>query len=75
MRNALAEPPIIDSLIKFDAGSLFEQFVMIELFYRCQYLGQAYKLSTWRTNTGAEAATFGGGCGFFFYCYKLIIMV
>ncbi|RKX83190.1 MAG: hypothetical protein DRP58_09180 [Spirochaetes bacterium] len=54
IRNALAELPINDSLIKLDAGHLFEQFVMIELFYRCQYLGRAYKLSTWRTNTGAE---------------------
>ena len=36
MRNALAELPINNSLIKFDAGHLFEQFVMIELFYRCQ---------------------------------------
>ncbi len=54
MRNALAELPINDSLIKLDAGHLFEQFVVIELFYRCQYLGRAYKLSTWRTSTGAE---------------------
>jgi predicted AAA+ superfamily ATPase len=54
MRNALAELPINNSLIQLDAGHLFEQFVMIELFYRCQYLGRAYKLSTWRTSTGAE---------------------
>ncbi len=54
MRNALAELPINDSLIKLDAGHLFEQFVMIEIFYRCQYLGRTYKLSTWRTTTGAE---------------------
>lgn len=54
MRNALAELPINNSLIKLDAGHLFEQFVMIELFYRCQYLGRSYKLSTWRTTTGAE---------------------
>jgi predicted AAA+ superfamily ATPase len=54
LRNALAELPINNSLIKLDAGHLFEQFVLIELFYRCQYLGRAYKLSTWRTTTGAE---------------------
>ncbi len=54
MRNALAELSMNNSLVKLDAGHLFEQFVMIELFYRCQYLGRAYKLSTWRTSTGAE---------------------
>lgn len=54
IRNALAELPINNNLIKLDAGHLFEQFVMTELFYRCQYLGKAYKLSTWRTSTGAE---------------------
>ena len=54
MRNALAELPLNDNLILFDSGHLFEQFVIIELFYRCQYRGRAYKLSTWRTSTGAE---------------------
>lgn len=54
MRNALAEFPMNSSLIQLNAGSLFEQFVMIELFYRCQYHGRSYRLSTWRTNTGAE---------------------
>lgn len=54
MRNALAELSMNNSLVQLDAGHLFEQFVMIELFYRCQYLGRAYKLSTWRTSTGAE---------------------
>jgi len=54
MRNALAELPMNNSLVQLDAGHLFEQFVMIELFYRCQYHGRAFKLSTWRTTTGAE---------------------
>ena len=54
MRNALAELPLNDNLILFDSGHLFEQFVIIELFYRCQYRGRDYKLSTWRTSTGAE---------------------
>jgi uncharacterized protein len=54
MRNALAELPMNDSLIQLDAGHLFEQFVMIELFYRCQCHGRTHKLSTWRTKTGAE---------------------
>jgi len=54
MRNSLSELPLNSSLIQLDAGHLFEQFVLIELFYRCQYLGKTYKLSTWRTSTGAE---------------------
>lgn len=54
LRNSLSELPMNSSLIKMDAGHLFEQFVLIELYYRCQYLGRSYKLSTWRTSTGAE---------------------
>ena len=33
---------------------MFEQFLMIELFYRCQQYGRSHKLSTWRTAAGAE---------------------
>jgi predicted AAA+ superfamily ATPase len=54
VRNALTELPLNNTLIEFDAGHLFEQFVMTELFYRCQCLGRPYKLSSWRTTTGAE---------------------
>jgi uncharacterized protein len=54
MRNALAGLPLNNTLIQLDAGHLFEQFVMIELFYRCQCLGNGYQLSFWRTVTGAE---------------------
>ena len=54
MRNVLAELPLNKNLIQLDAGHLFEQFIMTELFYRCQYYGKGYKLSTWRTATGAE---------------------
>jgi len=54
MRNALAELPMSKSLVQLDAGHLFEQFVMIELFYRCQCLGRTHRISTWRTSTGAE---------------------
>ena len=43
-----------ESLVQLDAGHLLEQFVLIELFYRCLCYGRAYKLSTWRTTTGAE---------------------
>ena len=54
MRNVLAELPLNKSLIQLDAGHLFKQFIMTELFFRCQYYGKSYKLSTWRTATGAE---------------------
>ena len=54
VRNALSELPLNNTLIEFDAGHLFEQFVMTELFYRCRCLGRPYKLSSWRTTTGAE---------------------
>lgn len=54
VRHLLAELPLNDSLLKLDAGHIFEQWVMTELFYRCQYMGRGYKLSTWHTTTGAE---------------------
>jgi predicted AAA+ superfamily ATPase len=54
VRHVLAELPLSDSLLKFDPGHLFEQWVLAELHYRCQYLGRGYKLSTWRTPAGAE---------------------
>ncbi len=54
IRNVLAELPLNDSLLCLDPGHLFEQFVMTELYHRCQYHGRACKLSTWRTVTGAE---------------------
>jgi predicted AAA+ superfamily ATPase len=54
VRNALSELPLNKTLVELDAGHMFEQFVMTELFYRCQCHGRPYKLSTWRTTTGAE---------------------
>lgn len=54
VRNALAEFPLNEALVQLDAGHMFEQFVMTELFYRCQCHGRTYKLSTWRTTTGSE---------------------
>ena len=54
VRNSLAELPLNKSLVQLDSGHMFEQFVMIELFYRCQCHGRTFKLSTWRTTTGAE---------------------
>ena len=37
-----------------DAGGIFEQWVLTELYYRCRYHGRKYRLSTWRTASGAE---------------------
>ena len=54
LRHILAELPINKTLLKLDAGHIFEQWVMIELFYRCKLMGRGYSISTWRTNTGAE---------------------
>jgi predicted AAA+ superfamily ATPase len=54
VRHVLADLPLNDSLLKIDAGHIFEQWVLAELYYRCRYLGPPCKLSTWRTTTGAE---------------------
>ena len=54
VRHILAELPLNDSLLKLDAGHIFEQWVLTELFYRCRCHGKEYKLSTWQTSTGAE---------------------
>lgn len=54
VRHALAELPCNETLLTLDAGRIFEQWVLIELYYRCQYHGPGYRLSTWRTATGAE---------------------
>ena len=54
VRNCLARLPLNPSVLRLDAGSLFEQFVLVELFYRCLSLGREFRLSTWRTHTGAE---------------------
>lgn len=54
VRNALAELPINETLLKFDPGHLFEMWVLTELWHRCKYLSHGYKLSHWRTVSGAE---------------------
>lgn len=54
VRHMLAELPLNDALLKLDAGHIFEQWVLTELYYRCRYMGKGYKLSTWHTSTGAE---------------------
>ncbi|MFZ2654765.1 MAG: AAA family ATPase [Victivallales bacterium] len=54
VRHILAELPLNDTLLKLDPGHIFEQWILIELYYRCLYMGAGYRLSTWRTATGAE---------------------
>ena len=54
VRHTLAELPLGGALLKLDAGHIFEQWVLIELYYRCACLGPEYKLSSWQTATGAE---------------------
>ncbi len=54
VRHVLAELPLNHSLLKLDAGHIFEQWVLTELYYRCRYRGKQYKVSTWRTSSGAE---------------------
>ena len=54
VRHILAELPLNDSLLKLDPGHTFEQWVLAELYYRCQCWGKGHKLSTWQTSTGAE---------------------
>lgn len=54
IRNALARLPLNGTLLQLDAGHLFEQAVLIELYYRCAYHGRDFRLSAWRTATGAE---------------------
>ena len=54
VRHVLAGLPASESLLSMDAGHIFEQWVMTELYYRCLYLGRGFGLSTWRTRAGAE---------------------
>lgn len=54
VRNALAELPIDETLLKFDPGHLFEMWVLAELWHHCQYLGRGYRVSHWRTVSGVE---------------------
>ena len=54
VRHVLADLPLGEALLKLDAGHIFEQWVLTELYYRCRCLGAEYKLSTWQTATGAE---------------------
>ncbi|MFH1038822.1 MAG: AAA family ATPase [PVC group bacterium] len=54
VRHLLAELPLSEALVALDPGHLFEQWVMAELYYRCRCAGKGYRISTWKTVTGAE---------------------
>lgn len=54
VRHVLAELPLNSTLLKMDAGHIFEQWVLLELYYRARYKGKGYGISTWTTTTGAE---------------------
>lgn len=54
VRNALARLPLVPSLLKLQAETLFQQWVVTELHHRAQYLGRPCRLSFWRTVHGAE---------------------
>lgn len=54
VRHVLAELPLNDTLLKLDAGHIFEQWVLLELYYRSRYMGKGYGISTWSTASGAE---------------------
>ncbi len=41
-------------ILKLESGRLFEQWVMTELYARCICLGKGYRLSFWKTVSGAE---------------------
>ena len=54
VRNAAARLPISKTLLRTQAGPLFEQWMMAELIRRASYLGRTYRVSTWRTTHGVE---------------------
>ncbi len=54
VRNTAAEVPLSRDLLRTEAGSLFEQWVLLELVARTAYLGRGHRVSFWRTRHGAE---------------------
>ena len=54
VRNAAAGLPLDRALVKTQAGPLFEQWVVAELFHRAAYAGRGHRVSFWRTRHGAE---------------------
>ncbi|MFQ5680844.1 MAG: ATP-binding protein [Candidatus Omnitrophota bacterium] len=54
VRNALARLPLNPQILKLQAGTLFQQWAVIELWHRCAYLGRGFGLYFWRAVSGAE---------------------
>lgn len=54
VRNALARISFDKNVLKLQSGQLFEQWVMTEFMHRCMYAGREYKISFWKTVSGAE---------------------
>jgi predicted AAA+ superfamily ATPase len=54
VRNALARIPLTKQTLQIQAGTLFQQWAVTELWHRCSYLGRNYRLYFWRTVSGAE---------------------
>jgi len=54
VRHLLAGLPLNDAILQLDPGHVFEQWVLAELHQRCLAHGRGYRLSAWRTSTGAE---------------------
>ena len=54
VRLLLAGLPLNDVILRLDPGHVFEQWVLAELHQRCLVHGRGYRLSAWRTSTGAQ---------------------
>lgn len=54
VRNAAARLGFSATLLKTQAGLLFENWVGLELYQRCLAAGRTHRLSFWRTAHGAE---------------------
>jgi predicted AAA+ superfamily ATPase len=54
VRNALARIPLTKETLRLQAGTLFQQWAVTELWHRCNYLGRNYRLYFWRSVSGAE---------------------
>ena len=54
VRNAVARVPLDEKLLAAEGGHLFEHWLACEIATRINYLGRQYRLSYWRTVSGAE---------------------
>jgi len=53
VKNATADVPLENNLVNIDKGSLFEHFIILEMFRR-QRLNDNFKMYYWRTSTDLE---------------------